>query len=230
MPAWGVGVSGPPPKPRDQRARRNKNEGTTSTSVVLQPRSELPAWAGKPVEVKIDGMEVQVPKPPGSKLLKVALEAWAMFWLGPEAQMLRPHHMPALRRLVLMYDEEERLRREIEKTKLVPETTYVGMDGDATEGEIPFDTVTRMRKLPGRLAIGSTGQLVSSPEVAQLDKVRMRIQALEDRFAATPLAQFKVGWQQAEMYNSQARASEASAIAQAARELSDRHEQLLDGR
>lgn len=222
-------MSGPAPKPRDQRTRRNKTEGTTSTTVTLQPHTDLPAWAGPPVAVKMDGIEVQVPKPPGSKLLKVAVEAWAMFWLGPEAQMLRPHHLPALRRLVLMYDEEERLRREIEKPKVVPETVWVGMDGDALEGELPVESHTRMRKLPGRLAIGSTGQLVSAPEVAQLDKVRTRIQALEDRFAATPLAQFKVGWQQAEMYNSQAKASEASAIVQAARELTERHEQLLDG-
>lgn len=223
-------MSGPAPKPRDQRTRRNKTEGTTSTTVTLQPHTELPAWAGAPVVVKIDGLEVQVPKPPGSKLLKVAVEAWAMFWLGPEAQMLRPHHLPALRRLVLMYDEEERLRREIEKPKLITETEFVGMDGPAEDGEIPFDSVTRMREIPGRLAMGSKGQLVSAPEVAQLDKVRTRIQALEDRFAATPLAQFKVGWQQAEMYNSQAKASEASAIAQAARELGEQHAQLLDGR
>lgn len=223
-------MSGPTPKPRDKRTRRNKNEGTTSTTVVLPPAVDLPEWAGKPVTLKMDGFEVTVPKPPNNgKLLKVAIEAWANFWLHPEAQMLRPHHMPALRRLVLLYDEEERLRRAIEEERLVPETIYLAMDGRAVESELVVDVETRMRKLPGRLAIGSTGQLVSSPEVAQLDKVRTRIQALEDRFAATPLAQFKVGWQQAEMYNSQAKAAEAAAIVQAARELSESHAQLLAG-
>lgn len=226
-------MSGPAPKPRDQRARRNKDEGTTSTTVELPADAPpLPAWIGARTVVTVDGAAFEVPRPPrhASKLRKAALRAWVAYWTSPEAAMIRPQHVPALERLVLLYDEEARLVDAIEATKLVPETIYLGLDGPAIEGEFVVDSETRMRKLPGRLGVGSTGQLVTAPEVGQLKAVRAEIRALEDRFAGSPMAQFKLGWQQAEMYNSQARAgAHAAAIAAAARELTQQFDELLDG-
>ena len=209
-------MPGPPPKPRNQRARRNKGEGTESTSVVLAEQVDqptLPAWIRDRVEVKVWGETFVVPKPPRG-LLQQTVEAWVTYWIIPETQMLRPHHLPALRRLVRLYDEEERLRRLVEKpwTRGVWEQTP---DGDEVFVE---------EELPGHLGVGSQGQLVEHPNSKILDRKRAEIRQLEDRFAGTPLAEFRVGWQRAHMINEQSRANQAEALAQAARELQERHE------
>lgn len=221
-------MPGPTPKPRDQRARRNRNEGTESTTVDLPPEAPAPpAWAGPTTRIELaPGWAVEVPKPP-TGLLKASREAWAMFWVIPEAIMLRPHHMPALRRLVQLYDEEERIRRRVARQRPVPMPAAVGLDGIAQLGELVLETETRMVQLPGHLGIGSQGQIVESPDFKALQKVRERIQALEDRFAATPLAQYRVGWQRAAMANAEARAAEATELARAAAAIAAQHEALL---
>lgn len=222
-------MSGPPPKPRDQRARRNKSEGTESTSVVLPPEAPpLPAWVGATTELNLDGWKVEVPKPP-AKLLKDSREAWAMYWLIPESAMLRPHHMPALRRLVRLYDEEERIRRRVAANRDVVMDVPMGMDGPAKRGEAAVAYDHRLVSLPGHLGLGSQGQVVVSPDHKALQDVRQRIQALEDRFAATPLAEYRVGWQRAAMISEEGRAREAQELAAAAAQIAEQHAQLTAG-
>jgi hypothetical protein len=171
---------------------------------------------------------VRVPRPPDG-LLEQSLEAWVTYWTIPETSMLRPHHLPALRRLVCMYDEEERIRRRVDEGTEVAMNVPVGMDGTPTEGEIIVEYEPRMVRLPGHLGIGSQGQVVTSPDFSALMKLRERIQALEDRFAATPLAEFRVGWQRAAMLNEESKADEAAALAEAARQIAEQHAQLRGG-
>lgn len=203
-------MPGPSPKPRDQRARRNATEGTTSTSVILDDVGAL--------TVSDEQMK------PTRRWLKATKEAWEIIWEVPEAQMLRPHHIKALRRLYNMYDDEERLRREVNRSHVVAIEEPLGLDGPAVEGEAVLETEVRARRVPGYMQVGSQGQLVESVASKKLDRVAREIRQMEDRLAGTPMAQFRLGWQQAAMLNEQARAADAVAIATAAAELQREHE------
>lgn len=151
---------------------------------------------------------------PSRGWLKQTREDWGIIWEVRESQMLRPHHVAALRRLYDMYDECERMKRACRKKRKVVLPT------DAIDG----DAIHTVVEIPGYKDIGSQGQLVESVESKKLDRLRREIRQMEDRFAGTPMAQFRLGWQQAAMLNEQARASEASAIATAAREIQQAHE------
>lgn len=225
-------MPGPTPKPADQRVRRNRDEGTSSTSVVLSARGSVDwveGWRGRKVEVDLgEGERALIPAPKG-RWLKATRQQWEAFWLAPEAQMVRPHHLPAMERLFSLYDEEERIRRRVAKSELVTVGEPVGMDGDISEGELVAETAPRARRIPGHLGVGSQGQVVRSPDFDALMKVRAEIRQLEDRFAATPLAEFRAGWQQAAMLNEQARAREAAEISEVAAELASQHEQIEAG-
>lgn len=196
-------MPGPPPKPRDQRARRNANEGTTSTSVTLP--SDAGGVVGVPEELRR----------PTKRWLKKTKEAWSIIWDVAESAMLRPHHVMALRRLYDMYDELERMERLVRRKYKVVTPVDVDEDGHAIYAKVD---------LPGHLAMGSKGQLVESVESKKATTLRREVRQMEDRFAGTPMAQFRLGWQQAAMLNEQARAAEASAIARAAAEIQATHE------
>lgn len=212
-------MRGPTPKPADERIRRNTDGGTTSTSVMLPAVSpSLPAWVDTAVEVKVRGAMVVVPKPPAG-LLQRSLEAWVTFWSIPETSMLRPHHLPALERLVRLYDEEERMRRQVEKKH----TVMLPVGGRDEWGDPVYEEHT----LPGHLTLGSQGQLVEHPSSKMLDRKRSEIRQLEDRFAASPLAEFRVGWQRAAMLNEESKASEAAELAAAAAAIAEAHQAVL---
>lgn len=224
-------MPGPSPKPRDQRARRNKGEGTESTTVVIPTEGRvdwLSAWPGGTVEVDAgDGGLVEIPAPPKG-LLKTSRDKWTAYWLAPESQMVRPHHMAALERLARLYDEEERLRRRVAKSRVVSQSVPMGLDGPAAAGDAVVDVDYRAVRIPGHLGLGSQGQLVVSPDFSALMKVRVEIRQLEDRFAASPMAEFRVGWQHAAMLTEQGRAREAQELAAAAAKIAASHEQQLE--
>lgn len=223
-------MPGPPPKPSDQRVRRNRDEGTSSTTVVLQAEATvewLDQWSGRTVEIdRGDGEPVIIPAPK-ARWLKDIKQRWRAFWLAPEAQMIRPHHMPAMERLHDLYDQEERLRRRVNRSRPHGQMVPLAMDGPARDGEQIVEHDYRAVAVPGHLGVGSQGQLVRSPDFDALMKVRAEIRQLEDRFAATPMAEFRVGWQQAAMANEQARAREASQLADAADRIASQHERML---
>ena len=214
-------MPGPPPTPRDQRKRRNADEGTTSTSVTLPAAGTVPTLADDPDYselVKADW-----------RWLKQTKQMWDLVWKAPAAALLQPQHLPALRRLYDLYDQEERLRREVRSSRLVPRSQMVGLDGEIGEGELVAETHVRATRLPGHLAIGSTGQIVTSPSFSQMMKVRAEIRALEDRLGGTPMATFRMGWQHGEMVQSQARAAEAAELAAAAQNIAAAHRAALEG-
>ena len=215
-------MADPTPKPRDKRKRRNKDEGTTSTSV------NLPAVGARERTLADDERYADLVSTKGNGWLKQTRELWDLLWETPAATLLQPQHLPALRRLYDLYDQEERLRRRTKKSKLVPRAQMVGFDGDIEEGELVAETHVRAERLPGHLAIGSTGQIVTSPDFKALMKVRSEIRALEDRLGGTPMASFRMGWQHGEMIQSQARAAEAAGISQAAQTIANQHRQALD--
>lgn len=216
-------MPGPPPKPRDQRKRRNADEGTTSTSVTL------PAHGDRGMTLADDERYADLVSTKGNGWLKQTRELWDLLWETPAATLLQPQHLPALRRLYDLYDQEERLRREVKKSRLVPRSQMIGMDGPIEEGELVAETHVRATRLPGHLAIGSTGQIVTSPSFTSLMKVRAEIRALEDRLGGTPMASFRMGWQHGEMVQSQAKAAEAASLAAAAQTIAEQHRQALDG-
>lgn len=199
-------MPGPPPKPADQRARRNRDEGTTSTTVVLPAEATVEwveRWPVRTVEVdRGDGELVTIPAPQ-RRWLKAIKEQWSRFWLVPEARMVRLHHLPEVERLFQLYDEEERLRRRVGRRKNGVQV--------------------------GHVTVGSQGQLVRAPEWDQLMQTRKEIRALEDRCGASPMAEFRVGWQQAAMHNEQTRAREASQLADAANRIASQHERMTEG-
>lgn len=225
-------MSGPTPKPRDQRKRRNKTEGTQSTTVVLSDATPRVDWLDQfpvdTIEVESGGDLVTIPKPPAG-MLKPSKQRWVIFWLSPEASMIRPLHMPALERLALMYDQEERLRRRVNKSRLITEKVMIGLDGPAEDGDEVIEYETRVVRIPGHLGVGSQGQLVESPDSKALMAVRKEIRALEDRFAGSPMATFRVGWQHAAMLNEQSRAREAQELAAAAAQMQAQHQALMAG-
>lgn len=219
-------MPGPPPKPRDQRVRRNRDEGTASTSVTLQPRATVDwvaDWSGRTVEVDAGGGEPALIPAPKARWLKDTKKRWEAFWLAPEAQMIRPHHLPAMERLHDLYDQEERLRRRVAKSRSHGQMVPLAMDGPARDGEQIVEHDYRAVSIQGHLGVGSQGQLVRSPDFDALMKVRAEIRQLEDRFAATPMAEFRVGWQQAAMANEQARAREAAELSQVAQQIAELH-------
>jgi hypothetical protein len=193
------------PKPKDQASgHRTKSElDGRSTSVTL------PAAAGGLA------MPEELTRPTGRWLKKIK-DDWAIIWNVAESSMLRPHHVTALRRLYDMYDELERMERLVRKKKKIVSPVDVDDDGHAIYGRID---------IPGHLEMGSQGQLVESVESKKVDRLRREVRQMEDRFAGTPMAQFRLGWQQAAMLNEQARAAEATAIARAAAEIRAGHEQ-----
>lgn len=174
-------------------------------------------------------------------LLPQSRRAWEVFWCTPEASMMRPHHLPALERLVLMYDEEERVRRRVfadppdgryevdDCGRIIVVDIPLGMDGPAKPGEQVLEYDQRVVRLPGYLGRGSQGQIVEAPEFKILMKLRSEIRQLEDRFAGSPMAEFKVGWQQAAMLNERARARESEDLAAAAAALRESHQRMIDG-
>jgi hypothetical protein len=215
------------PKPADQRVRRNRDEGTSSTSVVLKPDPAVDwveQWSGRKVEVGgTDGQPVLIPAPKG-RWLKQTKQQWATFWTAAEAQMVRPHHLPSVERLFQLYDDEERLRRRVARRTPVARMVPLGLDGSARDGEQVVEHDCRAEAVPGHLGVGSQGQLVESADWKALVKTRQEIRQLEDRFAGTPMAEFRVGWQQAAMANEQARAREARELGSVAAELRQSHE------
>lgn len=133
--------------------------------------------------------------------------------------MLRPHHVTALRRLYDMYDEAERMRRAVGRKRRIVLAVDATEDGEA---------IYAAQDIPGHLMVGSMGQLVESVESKKLDRLRREIRQLEDRFAGTPMAQFRLGWQQAAMLNEQSRAAEAMQLAAAAVQIQQQHEQVVE--
>lgn len=211
---------GPPPKPRDQRKRRNADEGTSSTSIVIPTDGA--------VSLADDPANAELVKPQG-RWLKQTKTDWSAFWASPLASVFRVTDVPSLRRLFHLYDDEERIRRRLLKKRMVTRAEPVGMDGIVKEGEIVLDKQVRGMQIPGHLGVGSQGQLTVSPDFQALKAIRAEIRALEDRLGMTPMARYRMGWQQAEMMNSQARANEAAAMAAAADRIAERHEQLRGG-
>jgi hypothetical protein len=184
----------------------------------------LDQWSGRKVEVERgDGELVTIPAPHG-RWLKLTRQRWEAFWTAAEAQMVRPHHLPSVERLFQLYDDEERLRRRVARRTPVAQMVPLGLDGPARDGEQVVEHDYRAQAVPGHLGVGSQGQLVESADWKALVKVRQEIRQLEDRFAGTPMAEFRVGWQQAEMANAQARAREARELGSVAAELRQAHE------
>lgn len=224
-------MPGPPPKPRDQRVRRNRDEGTTSTSVVLSADHAVD-WLGqvpvRTVEVEVPGEGPRLIPAPKTRWLQQTKQQWQAFWLAAESSMVRPHHLPSVERLFQLYDEEERIRRRVARSELRVRDDLVGIDGPARDGEVVVERVPRARRVPGHLGEGSQGQLVRGPDFDALMKLRSEIRQLEDRFAATPLAEFRVGWQQAAMLREQQQVREAQQIAEAASAIAERHQEMIE--
>lgn len=200
--------------------------------MVLSARATVDwveGWSGRKVEVDAGDGEAALIPAPKTRWLKDTKKRWEAVWLTPEAQMIRPHHLPAMERLFQLYDEEERIRRRVNRSKSHGQMVPLAMDGPARDGEQIVEHDYRAVAIPGHLGVGSQGQLVRSPDFDALMKVRAEIRQLEDRFAGTPMAEFKVGWQQAAMANEQARAREASELSQVASQLAEQHQQLQAG-
>lgn len=213
-------MPGPPPKPRDQRKRRNRDEGTTSTSITLPAEGGM-TLADDPAHADLVKHD--------RRWLKQTRDTWDAFWCSPLASVFQVTDVPALRRLYHLYDDEERLRRAVAKRNRVVRSEPWGADGPAGPGEVVMGTIDRLEEIPGHLGVGSQGQLVVSPDFTALTKVRAEIRALEDRLGLTPMARYRMGWQQAEMMNSRARAVEAASLAEAAQQIAKAHQAALAG-
>jgi hypothetical protein len=119
--------------------------------------------------------ELDVPAPP-TGLLACVRDEWTEFWDSDVALLLQPSDYAVLRRLFKLKDEQERCYREVRKTKTTTIPEKLDKDGhiirDAQDVEHS-----------GRLAFGSQGQMVLSPEARYQVTLAAEIRQLEDRLA-----------------------------------------------
>lgn len=119
--------------------------------------------------------ELVVPDPPRG-LLTTVRDEWYEFWDSNVALLLEPSDHAVVRRLFKLKDEQERCYRETRRTKT---TTMPGRyDREGNELVAPEQI-----EHSGRLAVGSTGQMVLSPEAKYTLALATEIRQLEDRLA-----------------------------------------------
>lgn len=75
------------------------------------------------VRVDAPGVSATLVPPPPDGLLASVREGWEAFWTTGAARLVTAADMPALRRLFLMRDEHERMRRAYRKQPLVAGST-----------------------------------------------------------------------------------------------------------
>lgn len=130
---------------------------------------------GVEVDVAQARAELEIPSPP-TGLLGCVRDEWVEFWDSDVALLLQRSDYGVLRRLFKLKDEQERCYREVRKTKTTTIPEKLDKDGHILRDAASFEH-------SGRLAIGSTGQMVLSPEARYQVTLAAEIRQLEDRLA-----------------------------------------------